>query len=67
MITHREIIEYWPNIQALADDMGQKYITVYKWLERGRIPPEHWEMLIKQAKKRKIYLTLEELVRGVAA
>ncbi len=64
---HAEICNLWPSISALADDMGEKAASVYKWRERNRIPPEHWQALVAKARKRKIYLTYEMLVRGLAA
>lgn len=64
--TFKEIIEMWPSISELADDMGESYITVNKWHVRDNIPVRRWVKLLKSAKNRKIPITAELMVKLAA-
>ena len=39
----------WPNARALADEIGEDYGTVRKWLQRERIPERVWPAIIRKS------------------
>lgn len=49
-----QLIDLWPSVAALADDLDEKYPTVAAWKQRGSIPPDYWDRLIPAATKRGI-------------
>lgn len=63
----REIIERWPTVKALSEDMGVEYITAASWKRRGNIPPKYWRRMVEAAHKRGIALTLEEFTAATEA
>ncbi|WP_138423699.1 hypothetical protein [Maritimibacter alexandrii] len=70
--TLREVIDLWPNRQALVDDLahlGHARVTlaaVYKWPENGIPAPYHFDVL-RAAAARGFALTAEDIVRLHAA
>lgn len=67
-MTHPEIIDLWPSIEAFADDVGAKVATARKWRQRGRIPSEYWVKTEQAASERKIVnVTLLAIATEVAA
>ena len=58
------ILNIWPNLKALADDIGSPYQTVAAWKQRGRIPADHDFALIAAASRRGEVLTLETLANA---
>lgn len=59
----RILIKKWPSVIELANDLKEKPDTVKKWRTRNSIPSSKWKDLLKAAKKRKIKITCEQLVR----
>ncbi|WP_370656077.1 carph-isopro domain-containing protein [Paracoccus wurundjeri] len=57
------IFHIWPDLAALARDIGKPYTTVYSWSARGRIPAAYDIHLIEAARRRGKKLTLEQLAR----
>jgi hypothetical protein len=58
----RDIIDRWPSASALADDIGEKSVTVRAWRLAGRgIPANHFPAIVAAAQKRGIDVTLEQL------
>lgn len=50
--TFVDVIDLWPSRPELARDLGFTIGRVQKWADRNKIPPEHWNILIKAAGKR---------------
>lgn len=66
-INHREILNLWPSIPDVANDVGFKYVAVWKWHKRNYIPPEWWCLLVESAHDRDIdlsYKLLSETIRN---
>jgi transposase-like protein len=63
MQTVPDIIDRWPSVAELADDLGEKPNTVSKWRQRKRIPPDQWLPLVTCARKRRIPLDLTTLAK----
>ena len=63
METVPEIIDKWPSVAELADDLGEKPNTVSKWRQRQRIPSDRWLPLVACARKRRIPLDLTTLAK----
>jgi len=66
METFETIIQRWPSVKVLSDDIHVKYDTVRKWKERKHIPSEFWYRVMSSARKRRIRLTYKEMaeIRG---
>lgn len=58
----RDIFGIWPSLQAMADDIGQKADTVYRWKRSGRIPEQHWPAVIQKAALREHHVTANHLL-----
>jgi hypothetical protein len=56
-----EVIDQWPTVTALAEDIGEKLETVRKWKTRRRIPSHRWLAVAKAARSRGIELTVNDL------
>lgn len=63
---HIAIIELWPSLDVLSEDLDERKDTVRKWRERGRIPSKKWSAVAKAAKKRKIEAVTLEALAGAA-
>lgn len=64
MNSFAEVIDRWPSMQALADDLGVPYTRVQVMKHRGRISADYWMDLVSAAKRRKIDgINLELLAR----
>ncbi|MGC0225172.1 hypothetical protein [Pseudooceanicola nitratireducens] len=61
--TVAEIIDAFGGTAAFADFRGVSRFTVNTWRRRNRLPPEGDFTLVKEAKKRKIKLSHEDLAR----
>ncbi|MGI9338344.1 MAG: carph-isopro domain-containing protein [Gammaproteobacteria bacterium] len=48
----KQIVDLWPSVNALADDLGESPAAVYKWRTRNNIPVNHWLTLIEAGEKR---------------
>ncbi len=57
MNSFQEVLDKWPSMADLADDLGEKIHTVRKWHSRNRIPSSKWTSLIEAGKKRHIKIT----------
>lgn len=58
----RNIIKRWESYQALADDLGEAYVTVQQWHLRDKIPPRVWPHVVTAASRRGYSdITLESL------
>ncbi len=65
--THADIIQAWPSLSELAEDMNLPYINCRMWRYRSSIPSKHWLPLALAAKKRGIRgITLETLAITLA-
>ena len=54
--------------RELGEDLGVSPNTARMWLQRGRVPIEHWQRLIEVAKTRfDASVTYDELARGIIA
>lgn len=54
MHDHRDIIDRWPSVKALADDLGIPYVNVNMMRQRNSISVRHWERVVEAAKARGI-------------
>jgi hypothetical protein len=53
----QDIFSIWPTLADMARDLGKEYQTVAKWSQRGRIPPESWDLVIKAASRKRVAVT----------
>jgi len=58
----QDIFAIWPSIQAMANDLDEKYDTVKRWRNRGRIPATVWPKLIEKAARREQLVTATQLL-----
>ena len=63
-ITASEILSRWPSLKAVAADVGKKFIVVYRWKTRNRIPAKYDMSLIEGASARNIPLNWRELMQS---
>jgi len=61
-LTVKDIFDWWRDLKSFAADVGQKYETVKKWRQRGRIPNEHWPALIVAARAKGKNLNADSLL-----
>ena len=61
-LTVKDIFDWWRDLKSFAADVGQKYETVKKWRQRGRIPNEHWPALIVAARAKGKRLSADSLL-----
>jgi hypothetical protein len=64
--TFVDVIDQWPSIMAMAEDLEEKPSTVSKWRQRNRIPPEHWRLLVQRARRRRYPIDEVKLVEIAA-
>ena len=50
-----DLIDLWPTMPEMADDIGETKVNVYKWRQRCNIPPGRWLRIIYAAKRRRYY------------
>ena len=70
-ITVSKLLQRWPDRKAVWEDAraanpNLQLIGVHRWFPRESVPPGYWMALIAGAKRRNIYLTLEELAQAHA-
>lgn len=58
----QDIFAIWPSIQAMANDLDEKYDTVKRWRIRERIPATVWPKLIEKAARREHLVTATQLL-----
>lgn len=63
MENFRDVIEQWPDVSSMAEDIDRKPNLIRKWKERDRIPAETWLGIVKAAERRGYRVTLEDLAR----
>lgn len=56
-----DIFAIWPSLSCMAEEIGQKPDTVYRWQRSGRIPEGHWPIVIEKAARREHLLTMTDL------
>ena len=62
MRTHSEIIKSAPQEDEIAEKRGVSVHTVRSWVQRDKIPDEHWAGFAQEG-----WATLEELAAYAAA
>jgi hypothetical protein len=66
-MNHRTIISFWPDPEALAQDLRLPKNTVIGWRWRNSIPPRHWTNLVLAARKRSfVGVTFETLANAIS-
>lgn len=50
----KSVIDLWPSLAALAEDIVVEIEAVRKWRQRGSIPAEYWVPMVEAAKGREI-------------
>lgn len=53
----QDISEIWGSQAEMARDLGLPYQQVAKWFQRGRIPPESFELVIEKARLKDVALS----------
>lgn len=49
----KPIYDVWEgNAEAMAADISESGVTVRQWRNRGNIPPQYWQKIIKAAAAR---------------
>lgn len=66
-MNHRQIIDLWPSVKVLAEDLGEKQSAVNGWYYRESIPSDRWVKLVSAAQERDIPLTYKMLAEAIAA
>lgn len=54
-MSHRPLINRWPSIKALAEDLGVGYETAKGIRRRGWIPDRYYEKAVTGARKRSFH------------
>lgn len=66
-MTHVPIIDKWPTLAELADDLSIAYGTAKAMKRRGVIPSQYWELMIEASSRRGIIgVTYEALAKAVS-
>lgn len=66
-MTHVPIIDNWPTLAELADDLSIAYGTAKAMKRRGVIPSQYWELMIEASARRGIIgVTYEALAKAVS-
>jgi|KBSSwiStaDraftv2_1062776.scaffolds.fasta_scaffold913386_1 hypothetical protein len=52
-----QISAIWGSQAEMARDLGLPYQQVAKWFQRGRIPPESFELVIEKARLKDVALS----------
>jgi len=63
----RSIIDLWPSVDAMADEIGASAMAVRKWWQRNRIPAEWWSAVLSAPRVKKAHITTAELLAALAA
>lgn len=67
VMTHRTIINFWPDLESFAADMVVQPLTAAGWRNRDSIPAKYWPDLVATARKRGFRgVTLEKLNAHIA-
>lgn len=67
MKTVSDIVDLWPKQADFAADCGVKWMTVYQWRQRNKIPPEYWAALVRAAKRKGFPAITEKLLAEMTA
>ena len=65
-ITHAEIIDLWPSMRVLADEINESLPKVNQWKARNSIPSKFWVSLVALAQNRDIAITYKMLAEAAA-
>lgn len=65
-MSHRPLIDRWPNIRAFAEDLGVKYETAKGIRRRGWIPDRYYEKAVTGARKRSFHEVTHERLSQLA-
>ncbi|MCK4820388.1 hypothetical protein KA005_31780 [bacterium] len=65
-ITHAEIIDLWPSMRVLADEINENLPKVNQWKARNSIPSKFWVELVSLAQDRDIAITYKMLAEAAA-
>lgn len=66
-MTFADIIDLWPSIEALADDIGAPYERVRAWRHRSSVRAVHFAAIAAAAEKRGLsQVTIGALVAAAA-
>lgn len=60
MVNMTKIYAAWENAEEMAEDLGQRGVTVRQWRNRNSIPPEHWANVIEKAALRGVILSIAD-------
>jgi hypothetical protein len=60
----QEILDRWPTRSAISKDLGVNLDVVSHWYGRSSIPAKHFMALMVSARRRKIRLSIRELVEA---
>lgn len=63
-MTIRDILDEWPSVGELADDMDVPVNTAKKWRSRQSLPVQYWDRLLRAAEHRGYSVTAEQLVEA---
>lgn len=66
-LTWSGVVELWPSVADLAEDLAVSPRLVHKWRERDSIPAERLLAIWQAAQRRGIPLTAERLLFVAAA
>jgi len=62
MQTIDDIFRVWPSTTVMAEEIGEKPDTVFRWSKRGRIPEHAWGAVIESARRRKQRITAKQIL-----
>ena len=60
---HATIIDRLGGYRQVAERVGRDPTTVFRWQSTG-IPAEHWPAILRQARKRRLRLSLTQIERA---
>ena len=63
MTTFEDVINLWPSLIDMAEDLQVEYETVRQWKRRNRIPQEYFFLLRRVAHERGLKLNADDILR----
>lgn len=51
MRTFKDVLQRWRPLEKLAQELGERGVTVRQWGNRNSIPPEHWLSIVQVAER----------------
>ncbi len=58
-----DIFAIWGSVSTMANDLGEKRDTVFRWKLRERIPEDAWGKIIERAAMRERLVTASDLLK----